>query len=522
MRSALRFVIPALLLALAGALLFARAMDRGLNHDEHQFLAPAALVSRQGLRPYIDFPVFHVPNLIYLYAGIDRLGVPLLFGAKCVGVLASLSVAGLLAMRCLSDREVANQRVATAMAVSSVVIFLFDPLFVRTAGKTWNHELPACFAVLAFYLHIGAARKKSLRFAFASGVLLSLAIGTRLTWLPVALPFLGAIFIFPECDRGRKMRLAGAFAVGGIVGGLPTLLSFYADPAAFWFNNYQFPRIRLLDPTDIRAHETAAWWRKIRFFFKEIVRLDFQKDRTVTGSLPTMIAFAVAIWVSIACRFNRQNAAGKSQATFPILFLLLVVPFIALGCALPTRYQYQHWFGLMPFLVVGIVEGWRFTSGSEKPARWLSVLIAGVAATNLALTIREYSPIRFVAKPDEWFTSKFRKEAILMRPQIAGGKLLTLAPIWPIETGLPIYSAFATGPFAWRLAHLVPSSERQKYHLVSPEDLARALANDQPAGILTGVEDDNEEAGLIEWAKANHYRKLRLAKKRRLWLPPEN
>ncbi|MEO8353381.1 MAG: hypothetical protein ABI680_16755, partial [Chthoniobacteraceae bacterium] len=187
MWSAFRFVSLVLLLATTGALLFARAMDRDLNHDEHQFLAPAALVSRQGLRPYVDFPVFHVPNLIYLYAGIDRLGVPLLLGAKWIGILASLTVAGLLATRCLSNQNVSNQRIGAAVAVSSVAIFIFDPLFVRTAGKTWNHELPACFAILAFYFHVGAARRKLLRSALASGILLSLAIGTRLTWLPVAL-----------------------------------------------------------------------------------------------------------------------------------------------------------------------------------------------------------------------------------------------------------------------------------------------------------------------------------------------
>lgn len=51
------------LIVLAAFLLFARAVERDLNHDEHQFLAPSALLTT-GTRPYRDYPLFHLPNLI--------------------------------------------------------------------------------------------------------------------------------------------------------------------------------------------------------------------------------------------------------------------------------------------------------------------------------------------------------------------------------------------------------------------------------------------------------------------------
>jgi hypothetical protein len=213
---------------------------------------------------------------------------------------------------------------------------------------------------------------------------------------------------------------------------------------------------------------------------------------------------------------------AASPCRFPVLFLAAVIPFVAFGCALPTRYQYQHWFAFVPFLVVGIVEGWRLTTGSGKPARWLTALILGVAVVNVALTAREYTPVKHLAVPDEWFTTKLQKEAHLIRPQVSFGKVLTLAPTWPIEAGVPIFPEFGTGTFTWRLAHLATPAARKKYHLVAPDDLATLLAKDPPAGILTGVEDDHEEARLIEWAETNRYRKMKLDRDRRLWLPPEN
>jgi hypothetical protein len=53
----------AALLVGALLLLWGLNMRRGLNHDEHQFVASGALLARNGLLPYRDFVYFHVPLL---------------------------------------------------------------------------------------------------------------------------------------------------------------------------------------------------------------------------------------------------------------------------------------------------------------------------------------------------------------------------------------------------------------------------------------------------------------------------
>src|SRR3954470_24851422 len=95
-RDWLRLSMIALLTSLVGALLFLYAMDRDLNHDEHQFIAPGVLISREGLLPYRDFPMFHLPNLAFIYAGLDRLFHQPVWTAKVLNVLASTTSIALL------------------------------------------------------------------------------------------------------------------------------------------------------------------------------------------------------------------------------------------------------------------------------------------------------------------------------------------------------------------------------------------------------------------------------------------
>ena len=61
-----------ILLVLALLLIVWKANERGLSHDEHQFVSPGLLTVEHGLLPYRDFALFHVPNLVLLHAAIAQ------------------------------------------------------------------------------------------------------------------------------------------------------------------------------------------------------------------------------------------------------------------------------------------------------------------------------------------------------------------------------------------------------------------------------------------------------------------
>ena len=69
-----------------GLLLLGLNMRRGLNHDEHQFVAGATLVARNSLLPYRDFPYFHVPLLSLIYALLFQSWDRLLLTARVFSV----------------------------------------------------------------------------------------------------------------------------------------------------------------------------------------------------------------------------------------------------------------------------------------------------------------------------------------------------------------------------------------------------------------------------------------------------
>lgn len=513
--------ILALLIVLVGGglLLFARGMDRDLNHDEHQFLAPGALLQRQGAVPYRDYPMFHVPNLTYIYGSLLQFTDYYVLAAKMLSVVASIVVLGVIATRSVRSNPFGSSRWAAPIAIAIAALLLTDPLFLWTSGKTWNHEIPTMFLMVAFLCQIATVQRNSVALSICSGFFVSLAIGTRLTVLPAIIPFAASFFFVPNASVSRRFALFGAFALAGVVGAAPSILSFLTSRDAFLFSNLECPRLRLVDVDDSRAAETATWWRKVRYFVKEIV-LPGRKDDAFRGSILLFLAFG-ALSIPMAWRWfrDRPTVGAFDIRRFPAAFAAALVPFVALGCALPTRYQYQHWFIVVPFLALAVAEAVPFVTAGAKS--WRAWALSILAVTSIAMNGRVYAePLRHVFNPDEWFGIRLHQYAVSVKSHIPHGKVLTLAPTYPIEAGLPTYPEFAIGPFAWRLAHLVDPELRKRFHLVAPADLEEFLSKDPPAAILTGVEEDELEVPLIEYAKAHAYQQVKLKKKRDLWVRP--
>ena len=464
--------------------LFLIAMGRNLNHDEHQFIAPAAALAYDGLQPYRDFPLFHLPNLVFLYAALFRVFDHPFLIARIVSVLCSFAIAVLI------FRE--SRRFA--FAVGSVILLILDPLFFFTTGRAWNHDSTALLIVLATILQVNAARRDSIPHAIASAVCGGLAAGTRLTCAPILIPLWFSIWFFPAPIR-RRTLVAGIYVLAATAALGPSLYYLFAHTDPFLFGNFQFPRLRLLDPENERIRKTMNPLRKLRFFFKEV-------------ALPSLPLFLTYIAFTIRRRAN---------FTFGTTLVLGILPFALLGCFAPSRYQYQHFFVIIPLLVLGVVYGMSAPSTSRRCAL-LCFTISVV--TCLSLFIYYSSKSLSFGPVDDWFPSRIARIGAQIREHSPRGPILTLAPIYPIENGLPTYPEFATGPFAWKSARFVPAERRSQLHLVAPDDLEALLAAKPPGAILTGVEEPALEKPLVEYSRAHLFVPVSLGKERTLWMPP--
>src|SRR5437867_13395193 len=71
-------------------------MTTGLSHDEHQHVTAGAVIAREGLLPYRDFPHFHTPYLPFLYALLFRATDHLLLAGRLFSVASSTAMVALL------------------------------------------------------------------------------------------------------------------------------------------------------------------------------------------------------------------------------------------------------------------------------------------------------------------------------------------------------------------------------------------------------------------------------------------
>ena len=97
--------------------------------------------------------------------------------------------------------------------------------------------------------------------------------------------------------------------------------------------------------------------------------------------------------------------------------------------------------------------------------------------------------------PNQLLTIQVHNFGMDIKSLLGEGKILTLAPIIPLEGGLEIYEAFTTGPFTWRTAFLLSEEKREEYGVISHLDLDGYLENNPPDAILVGFESKNDGFG---------------------------
>lgn len=491
-----------LLLAIAAVavLIFGRAMDRDFNHDEHQFVGPSVLIGREGLLPYRDFALFHLPNLSLIYAALSAVSDHPTGWAKALCAFATAGMVVLISGIAGSGHP--GQRAGWRWLVAGLcaVLLIFDPSFTFTTGKTWNHEIPGALVVAGIVLFAWGFTNQKWWIIALSGVAVGGAIGIRLTYAPLIVVFLACGWSAGIPPRAR-WTVAACFLGGAGLAMLPSLILYLVAPEQFMFGNFEAPRVRLLDLTNERMAKTSALWRKVRFFFKEVL----------VPSLPLFTMLAVVLLAN----FRRF----PPKLTFQALILGLVgasIPFALSGCFTPSRYHVQHFYVITCLAALGIAAG----IALHPPAKWLAPVLGVLALASVSTGWGQYRNVGVVFTPKKWYHVRMHELGERIRGHVKEGPVLTFAPTWPLEGRVNVYPEFAIGPFAYRMAHLIEPERRKRLKIVAPDDLPRLLAERPPGGILTGYDDEALEAPFIAWAEAHAYIPVKIAKKRVLWVRP--
>lgn len=480
-------IIGGVLLALLLFSLGIGCLSRSFNHDEGQFVASGALLAREGLLPYIDYPYFHLPNLVFVYAALFSTNNFLLLTARSFNICCAwLLLVLIYGMTASAFRFLREKRWIIAAAIA--LFLACHQLFRFTAGRAWNHDLPMLASVAALVAFFQALKPNGRRgWMTASGALLGLAAGTRLTFLPLVVPFLVLTLMF----RRPNARFRGTiiFLVAFTLAMLPTLVLFATAPRVFLFDNLTCNGTLNLRFRELKNPDGMIA-SKLLFPFKQL------------KSPATLLLVASFGFFGCWCPLRKgwRNAFRSPE----ISAWLLLVPFALLGAFLPTPSYRQYYYEPVPFLLLGATYGIaRFWNRSADQVKIFRTLAAVLVVSLLELLPALWRANVF-AGIDRWPVWSIHRVGLEMRNRARPGPVLTLSPIYPLEGGATIYPQFCTGPFAWRIAPFVPGEDKRRYGLVDRREL-EAFFLERPAAILTGYDSGTLEQPLKDYARENHY-----------------
>jgi hypothetical protein len=504
---------------LVGLLLFSRAMAQPFSHDEHQFVAAGWWVAYGGLIPYHDFPYHHMPYQIPLDALAVRLSPYLLFSARLVSWAAGWLASGILFLMVRRELQARGGWLAAGAAAAAVVVFISNPITAYTTGHAWNHDWAIALALLALMLQVRAIdHQAGLQSAFVVGLLAGLAAGVRLSLAVLCPLFIASAWAIAGTARQRWAR-AGATLAGTALAGLPATLLLILDAKAFGYGNVLYPILNS-QYREVLGHWSGdALLAKVAYF-----------GETVLSRPANIILFAGFVFVC-ALMFAGRPRDARPRHVIGLTALATVLLFLtAFG---PTPSWYQYFFTCVPFAILTIA-----LSAARVGRSGLGrLLIATTALVALMCSVTgDWDPdiLRRLQSPDTWVPIQVHRFGRRLASEVTCGRVLTLGPLFPMEGGLLTYEALATGPFTWRVAHIIPEANRRLVGWVGRDDLDAALESSRPAAILTGLETANEgfepgergnlETPLDEYAATHAYRRTPLevpfvAGELNLWLP---
>ncbi len=498
MRKSLPWLAALALLALSALTLFGVAMSRPLNHDEHQFIASGALVGLHGLLPYRDFPFFHTPLQPFVYGALFRFTDHLLLAGRVFST-ALMSLAGgvvfLAAWRLFKGW---GEIVRIGLATAAGLAFLANPLIVYTACRAWNHSLPLLLLLLAILAHARAVASKQDAWFALGGCLIALAAATRISYAPLALPFL--ILSMSGGTGGMAVRIRRVLWCGGgmALGSLPVLVVMLQAPQSFFFDVFAYNGSINSQYRVLGEGRTHLGWQKITFALRMLVQ-------------PACLALAALLgWVIWRLRRDRVRLPYLLWSSGVLL------PFVLLGVFAASPSFSQYYTPLVPLFLLAIAGGLAALPPGRRGACGAAFALASLAA--VLSSVGHLGSLRHLGSPQEWVPMRIHQAGLKLRQYVPEGRILTLAPIVPLEGGLSIYPEFVSGPFGWRTAPYVNAQDKARFDIAGEAELPALLAATPPDGVFTGYERKDERPMKL-WAQSHGFSKIPLGKKKDLWVP---
>ena len=502
-------IVPVLIFALIGV--FARIMLM-FDHNEHMYLA-AALLSGQGKMQYRDFAYLQMPYLPLIYSAIYSV-FQVHSSYLLVGKIASFVFTALSALAIFFVAWHTLRDAVSGLAIAA--LFLMNITIIGPAAEVSNYIAPVAFSLASCAVFLWALdRERPRTFGFVlAGILLALAIGTKLTYATAALPFF-AVALFPARGSNFGVQLRRVFlpfALGLVLGLLPIVI-FLVDFDRFLFNNLTY-------------HNINTQWR---------LQTGHNEPMTLAAKLPNTLELFLrfdTLLVLAACAIGGLGTIaqaarhGRSPRWQPGAVLALVLVLVSIPTAMVPTPSFPQYFAMpVSFLYLLLVFTWQGAgrTSARNVLLTLLVLIAAFVYAPEALPL-----VRQLRDRQQWSGVAAQRVANDVRAIMrehgldVAQPVATLAPLYVMEANLPIYPELATGPFLYRVGDLLTHEQRARYVGTSPATIGELFDRSPPAAILVKFESEGKlDTPLIAYATSHGYQRIGIPNSRgELYLRP--
>ena len=477
-------------------------MNRDLDPDEHQFVAPPALLVQWHLRPYVDYPYFHMPDLVLIYAGLTGWTSWKLLAARTISAVCGSATIALLFASGWSWLAGLPVRARWILAGGVCVIFASSRLFTYTSGWAWNHDSAVLAALGAVLLHVRGMRRGSVELILLAGFFAGLAMGIRLSFALMPVPLAVSLIVgeSPLPRRSRWLALLGAIVMAGAAL-LPAVYLAAASPERFWFGNLGYPHL-----------STAYYgsWNKHGMTLVGKIGQSLQKFFSDPGDAVLAVGFLAALWAGWR---GRRGWTAERRHGFALLLGVLAALWV--GVMGPTPIQPQYNYMLLPFMVLVTFLAMGARAWEPRQLRALGRITGGAAAVcGVFALIAWYGPaLVHLPTPGKWKPVMQHRVAMWVRSQTgAGARVLSIDPMIPLEAGLGVYPQYATGRFVLLVTPFEPAPERAKFGMVGRAELAGLLAAEPPDAVLVHLEKkagDQVDQPFIDYAAGHGFGAVR-------------
>ena len=497
-----------------------RAVRADYNHDEDQFITSARLLLDEGLLPYRDYPYFHTPYLVFVYALLFALtGSYNLLAARLFSVVCATASVLLVFWMVLYFFRNHSWKYRYLAAIGIMFLYLTNPLLAATAGFSWNHNLSVlCMLGSLWLVLLGSEKKSPGIWFFTSGALLGIAVGVRISSITILPAYLLALVWSPGKFSWRYIiHLGLLFATGFGLALLPMLWLFITAPQQFIFGNLGYAQLNSAYRLDIPvAYDgivpifgTRSLADKLGFLWNEVIKQPI--------NLLLFVNLVFFGWSVLATHLRR-----KDEQSFRSILVLAAIPMVAVGSFFPTPTWYQYFYAPLPFAMLAIALGLAYlTRGTDQARKWFMLLFIQLVLFSIVFALQDFRRMSFLRYVDLWKPLVIHQAGVDIRERIGpDGQVFTIAPLYPLEGGLQVYAPMATGVFAFRTGSLLNADQCQQLDIVSRENFEAYLEEDLPEGILVGFNQLLEER-IIQFAVSRGFKPQPLDNRLTLWVRPD-